>query len=107
MPSEASYSLTYDWVVGATRHALGRCLLGVYPRVSRELGESGMAKLRVHRRTEDEVQVRLIQSTGYARLDRESLMFVQRCVEHPSVKADIPVGHALTAPVHWQLDDAE
>lgn len=105
VPSSANYSLTYRWTVGEARNGLMRCFPGDFPTASMALGEAGTAVVSILREPNDEIRIQLEHSTGHHRLDRQTLIFARRCLEHPSVRADFPTGEALKQSITWALVD--
>lgn len=78
----------------------------VYPRISRELGESGVVRLKVlvdeQGRTKDVV---VLQSSGYSRLDQQAVQAMRAARFQPHLEDGVPRAVWVVAPLTFQLED--
>jgi len=78
----------------------------VYPRVSRELGESGVVRLKVlvdeQGRTKD---VTVLQSSGFSRLDQQAVQAMRSARFQPHLEDGVPRAVWVVAPLTFQLED--
>jgi periplasmic protein TonB len=76
-----------------------------YPRVSRQLKESGKVLLRVQVGAAGRsVQVELSQSSGYERLDQAAIAAVRQWRFVPARQGDQAVAAWVIVPINFQLD---
>ena len=77
-----------------------------YPRISRELGESGVVRLKVlvdeQGRTKDVV---VLQSSGYSRLDQQAVQAMRAARFQPHLEDGVPRAVWVVAPLTFQLED--
>jgi protein TonB len=78
----------------------------VYPRISRELGESGIVRLKVlvdeQGRTKD---VTVLQSSGFSRLDQQAVQAMRSARFQPHLEDGVPRAVWVVAPLTFQLED--
>lgn len=78
----------------------------VYPRISRELGESGVVRLKVlvdeQGRTKD---VLVLQSSGFSRLDQQAVQAMRQARFQPHLEDGVPRAVWVVAPLTFQLED--
>lgn len=76
-----------------------------YPPLSAELGEQGVAVLRMEIGADGLVtSVQVVQSSGYRRLDEAARTAVARWRFTPAMRNGEPVGSAQDLPVHFRLN---
>lgn len=77
-----------------------------YPRVSRELGESGMVQLRVQIDEQGHPrQIQLAKSSGFPRLDQEAMRAMNAARFQPRIVDGVPRAVTTTATLGFDLDE--
>jgi protein TonB len=78
----------------------------VYPRVSRELGETGVVKLRLLIDEQGRLKsIDVVQSSGYPRLDQQALSNMRQARFQPYVDNGVPREVATTASIVFSLEE--
>lgn len=76
-----------------------------YPPISRKLGEEGRVQLEVYIQTDGSVgDIRLKQSSGYARLDNSALETVRKWKYNPARQGGKPIAMWYVQPVTFSLN---
>jgi protein TonB len=78
-----------------------------YPRVSRELGESGVVKLRVliDEQGHPNSNVTVAQSSGFPRLDQEAVRAMRAARFQPRIVDGVPRAVSTTASLEFNLEE--
>jgi protein TonB len=78
----------------------------VYPRVSKELGESGVVKLRVLIDEQGRLKnIVVSQSSGYPRLDQQAVAALRQARFQPFIDNGVPREVATTASIVFSLEE--
>lgn len=78
----------------------------VYPRVSRELGESGTVRLRLLIDEQGRLKsVSVVQSSGYPRLDQQALSAMRQARFQPLVENGLAREVTATTSIVFSLED--
>lgn len=78
----------------------------VYPRVSRELGETGVVKLRLLIDEQGRLKrVEVAQSSGYPRLDQQAVANLRQARFQPFVDNGVPREVTTTASIVFSLEE--
>lgn len=78
----------------------------IYPRASRELGESGVVRLKVlvdeHGRPRD---IEVVRSSGYPRLDQQAVLAMKKARFQPHLEDGVARTVWVVAPLTFNLED--
>ncbi|OHX12334.1 energy transducer TonB [Chromobacterium sphagni] len=79
-----------------------------YPAISKEEGETGTVKLRVHVSAQGlPLEVSVQSSSGFTRLDRAALASVKRWRFIPAKRGAEPIAYTYIVPVEFSLKSAQ
>ena len=91
---------------GVSAKLTSKIKINNYPRRSRLLGEEGTVTLELHISAEGSLlHRRVIESSGYTRLDKDAEKRVSKATFAPAIKNGKPVEDIITIPVKYTLTD--
>lgn len=78
----------------------------IYPRVSRELGETGVVRLRLLIDEQGRLKhIEVVQSSGYPRLDQQALSNMRQARFQPLIDNGVPREVTTTASIVFSLEE--